>query len=72
MKRFLIIVLVMLLILSGTCYADGLDTHEVENAVPDDARELAGDLDDAGTLRHFLNAWAIPLSKSSWIMRAAF
>ena len=48
MKRFLIIVLVMLLILSGTCYADGLDTHEVENAVPDDARELAGDLDDAG------------------------
>ena len=45
MKRFLIIVLVMLLILSGTCYADGLDTHEVENAVPDDARELAGDLD---------------------------
>ena len=53
MKRFLIIVLVMLLILSGTCYADGLDTHEVENAVPDDARELAGDLDDAGDAQAF-------------------
>lgn len=54
MKRVLLILFIMLLILPSTCYADGLDTGKVEDALPEEARELAGDLDDATDVQAFL------------------
>ena len=38
MKKVLIIIFIILLILPGTCYADGLDSSKVEAALPDDAK----------------------------------
>lgn len=60
MKRVLLITFVMLLILPGTCYADGLDASKVEVALPDEAKELAGDIDDAGDPQAFLSVWVMP------------
>ena len=55
MKRFLLVVFIMLLILPSVCYADGPDTDKVENALPDDAKALAGDIDDAGDVQAFFD-----------------
>ena len=55
MKRVLLIIFIVLLILPSTCYADGLDTGKVEDALPDEAKELAGDLDDAADAQAFFD-----------------
>ena len=53
MKKVLLIIFIILLILPGDCYADGLDANKVEAALPDEAKELAGDIDDAGDPQAF-------------------
>ena len=55
MKRVLLILFIMLLILPSPCYADGLDTDKVEDTLPEEARELAGDLDDATDVQAFFD-----------------
>ena len=55
MKRVLLITFVMLLILPTTCYADGFDTSKVEDTLPDEVKELAGDPDDAGDVEAFFD-----------------
>lgn len=54
MKRF-VSILAALLILSSVCYADGVDKSEVEDALPDEIKELAGELNDAGDTQAFFD-----------------
>lgn len=54
MKK-LISIITVLLILSSACYADGLDTANVEDALPGDIKELTGELDDAGDAQAFFD-----------------
>ena len=58
MKKLAIVLFIMLVVLPSACYADGPDTGEVENALPDKAKELAGDLDDAGDVQAFFERLA--------------
>ena len=46
---------VALLLLSSASYADSIDTKSVENALPEEVKELSGDLSDAGDTESFFN-----------------
>ena len=46
---------VALLLLSSASYADSIDTKSVENALPEEVKELSGELSDAGDTESFFN-----------------
>lgn len=54
MKR-LVSLLAALLILTSVCYADTFDKSAVEEALPEDVKELTGELDEAGDAQAFFD-----------------